>query len=124
VGGLAIIDFKTGKSHPFYQSAQGNENPAELETGRRIRSTSNPTRLNISRSITFSPDDRHLFVISPGNTSDSIFDISLDGSAPLKQIEFLGARLAALAVSPAGKHLGVVTVKPVSDAVLLQRPRQ
>jgi DNA-binding winged helix-turn-helix (wHTH) protein/Tol biopolymer transport system component len=105
-----------GKQHVLIQ--------AELEIGRRIRSTPIPARLNVSRSITFSPDDQHVFVISHGNTSDSIFDIPLDGSAPLKLIEFRGARVAALAVSPAGKHLGVVTVKPVSDAVLLQRSRQ
>jgi hypothetical protein len=47
--------------------------------------------------------------------------LPLDGSAPVKQIEFRGARVVAVAVSPTGKHLGVVTVKPVSDVVLLER---
>jgi DNA-binding winged helix-turn-helix (wHTH) protein/Tol biopolymer transport system component len=94
---------------------------ADLESGRRIGSVPIPAHLKASRSISFSPDDRHIFLVSRGNTADSIYDLPLDGPAPVKQIEFRGARVAAVAVSPGGKRLGVVTVKPVSDVVLLER---
>jgi DNA-binding winged helix-turn-helix (wHTH) protein/Tol biopolymer transport system component len=94
---------------------------ADLESGRRIGSVRVPAQLKASRSISFSPDDRHIFLVSRGNTADSIYDLPLNGSAPVKQIEFRGARVAAVAVSPGGKRLGIVTVKPVSDVVLLER---
>jgi DNA-binding winged helix-turn-helix (wHTH) protein/Tol biopolymer transport system component len=94
---------------------------ADLDSGRRIGSVLIPAQLNVSRPISFSADDQHIFLVARGNKADSIYDLPVDGSAPVKQIEFRGARVAAVAVSPAGKHLGVVTVKPVSDVVLLEQ---
>jgi hypothetical protein len=94
---------------------------AEIATGRRLGSLSIPAQLLVTRSLTYAPDDQHILLIARGETSDSVFEMKLDGSAPVKQIEFRGAHLAAIAVSPSGTHLGVVTVKPVSDAVLLER---
>lgn len=94
---------------------------SELQSGRRLASIPVPPQLKPSRSLSFGQDDQHVFLISHGDTSDSIYQMPLDGSAPTKQIEFRGAHIAAMMVSPAGKHLGVVTIKPVSDAVLLQK---
>jgi Tol biopolymer transport system component len=96
---------------------------ADLESGRRMGSVPIPAQLNVSRPISFSADDQHIFLVARGNKADSIYDLPLDGSTPVKQIEFRGARVVAVEVSPAGKHLGVVTVKPVSDVVLLERSR-
>lgn len=91
----------------------------ELGTGKRIASVPVPTPLHATRSLTFAPDDQHIFFIARGETSDSIYDLPIDGSAASKRIEFRGAHLSVIMVSPSGKYLGAVTVKPVSDAVLL-----
>jgi Tol biopolymer transport system component len=94
---------------------------AEIATGRELARTPIASQLHITRSLTYGSDDQRILLISRGETSDSVYEMKLDGSAPVKQIEFRGAHLAAIAVSPSGTHLGVVKVKPVSDAVLLQR---
>ena len=93
---------------------------ADLTTGRQIASLSIPSTLHAVRSFTFTPDDRSVFFIARGDSSDSVYELPLEGSAPTKQIEFRGAHLATLMVSPTGKYLGAVTAKPVSDAVLLE----
>jgi DNA-binding winged helix-turn-helix (wHTH) protein/Tol biopolymer transport system component len=93
---------------------------AESATGKQTKTLPIPPQLQAIRSLTFAPDDQHIFFIARGQTADSIYDLPLDGSPPSKRIEFRGAHLAAIQVSPGGKYLGAVTVKPVSDAVLLE----
>jgi DNA-binding winged helix-turn-helix (wHTH) protein/Tol biopolymer transport system component len=93
---------------------------AQLGTGKQLLSLPVPAALRTVRTLTFAPDDQHVFVIAKGETSDSIYDLPLDGAAPTKRVEFRGAQLAAIMVSPSGKYLGAVSVKPVSDAVLLE----
>jgi DNA-binding winged helix-turn-helix (wHTH) protein/Tol biopolymer transport system component len=93
---------------------------ADINTGRQTATLSVPSALHAVRSITFTPDDRSVFCIARGESADSVYELPLDGSAPTKQVEFRGAHLATLMVSPTGKYLGAVTAKPVSDAVLLE----
>jgi Tol biopolymer transport system component len=92
----------------------------DLNTGQQTATLHVPSTLHAVRSLTFAPDDESLFFIVRGESADSVYDLPLDGSAPTKQIEFRGARLSTLMVSPSGKYLGAVTAKPVSDAVLLE----
>jgi DNA-binding winged helix-turn-helix (wHTH) protein/Tol biopolymer transport system component len=93
---------------------------AELRSGRRLASLAMPETVKAVRSLTFAADDKSVFYIARGDASDSIYELPLDGAAASKQIEFRGARLATVMVSPGAKYLGVVTTKPVSDAVLLE----
>ena len=95
---------------------------ADAKTGERLATLPLPPDLHIQRSMTFAPDDQHVFLIVAGDTADSVYSTPLGGNTdgPVKQIEFRGEHLAAIAVSPGGKHLGVVTVKPTADAVLLE----
>jgi DNA-binding winged helix-turn-helix (wHTH) protein/Tol biopolymer transport system component len=92
----------------------------DLNSGEQTATLPVPSTLHAVRSLTFAPDDKSVFFIVRGVTSDSVYDLPLDGSAPTKQIEFRGAHLSVLMVSPTGKYLGAVTAKPVSDAVLLE----
>ena len=94
---------------------------AEIGSGRQTGSLPIPATVRAVRSLTFAPDDKRVFFIARGEASDSIYELPLDGSAATKQIEFRGAHLSALMVSPGGKYLGAVTAKPVSDAVLLEQ---
>jgi DNA-binding winged helix-turn-helix (wHTH) protein/Tol biopolymer transport system component len=93
---------------------------ADIAGGQQTAGPSLPSTLQAIRSLTFAPDDKSIFFIVRGDSSESVYDLPLDGSAPTKQIEFRGARLGQLMVSPTGKYLGAVTSKPVSDAVLLE----
>ena len=97
---------------------------ADLSNGRQTASLSVPSTLHAVRSLTFTPDDRSVFFVARGESADSVYELPLDGSAPTKQIEFRGAHLAMLMVSPTGKFLGAVAAKPVSDAVLLEERPQ
>ena len=97
---------------------------ADIASGQQTPGPSLPSTLQAIRSLTFAPDDKSIFFIVRGDSSESVYGLPLDGSAPTKQIEFRGAHLGQLMVSPNGKYLGAVTTKPVSDAVLLeQQPR-
>jgi DNA-binding winged helix-turn-helix (wHTH) protein/Tol biopolymer transport system component len=111
-----------GDRAAWIKSASGQQSLvlADLGSGQQMVSLSLPSTLQAVRSLTFAPDDRSVFFIARGESSDSVYALPLDGSAPTKQIEFRGAQLAALMVSPTGKYLGAVTAKPVSDAVLLE----
>ena len=77
--------------------------------------------LRAVRSLAFSPDDRSVLFLARGDSSDMVYELPLDGSAPTKQIGFRDAHLAMLMVSPTGEYLGAVAAKPVSDAVLLEK---
>jgi DNA-binding winged helix-turn-helix (wHTH) protein/Tol biopolymer transport system component len=92
----------------------------DVEGGKQTASVAVPPTLQTMRSLTFAPDDKSVLVMVRGEGADSIYTLPLDGSGATKQIEFRGAHLSTLMVSPGGKYLGVVTAKPVSDAVLLQ----
>ena len=100
---------------------------ADAASGKRLATLPLPATLHVQRSLSFAPDDQQVFLMATGDTADSVYSLPLTGSAegpaPVKQIEFRGERLAAIMVSPGGKHLGVVTVKPTSDAVLLEDRR-
>ena len=93
---------------------------ADPATGKRLATLPLPATLRAQRSLTFAPDDQHIFLIVAGDTSDSVYSMPLDGTEPVKQIEFRGERLSSIMVSPGGKHLGVVTIRPTADAVLLE----
>ena len=97
---------------------------ADAATGRQLAMLPLPATLHAQRALTFAPDDQHMFLIVSGATADSVYSMALDGPPgglePVKQIEFSGQHLSAIMVSPGGKHLGVVTVKPTADAVLLE----
>jgi Tol biopolymer transport system component len=112
----------TGDRVAWIENASGKQSLvlAETATGKRTKTWPIPPQVQAVRSLTFAPDDQHIFFIARGQTADSIYDLPLDGSPPSKRIEFRGAHLAAIQVSPGGKHLGAITVKPVSDAVLLE----
>jgi len=96
---------------------------ARITTGEPLATVPLPPNAHASRSITFAPNDQHIFFMVRGETADSVWDLPLDGSAASKQIEFRGTHLGTLMVSPGGRYLGVLTTKPVSDAVLLEDGR-
>ena len=109
----------------WIREAEGHQSLvlADLESGKQTGSVAMPATVRAMRSLTFAPDDQSVFFIARAETSESIYSLPLNGSAATKQIEFRGAHLSTLMVSPGGKYLGVVTAKPISDAVLLEAHR-
>ncbi len=128
VGSVWFALSHSGNKLAFLAHSEGQQSLALVDTasGKRLVTVPLPATLHVQRSLTFGPDDQHIFLDVGGNTADSVYRVPLNGPegerAPLKQIEFRGERLAAIAVSPTGKHLGIITVKPTADAVMLEDP--